>query len=99
MRAASAYGSPMSSPPSPLFDLERWLGRIRDDALLTHLTKVISFARERGLDGQVATILGEHIVEIRIEAEARRARAGEPNFFTALPSVRETEAKTPSDAE
>ena len=49
----------------------------------------ITAARERGLDDALIELLGETLREIKIEEEARKAAAGKPSLFEALPSVLE----------
>ncbi len=67
--------------------LEQRLGRLNDAALLQLLDAAIAFARARGLETQLADIMGENLAEMRLEAEARKAAAGAASLFHALPSV------------
>lgn len=71
------------------------LGRLRDLDLLHLIDRAVTLARERGLDDDLRTYLGEALQEMQIEQEARKAARGEPNMFAALPTVREAERGAP----
>lgn len=75
-----------SRPPHPAAADIRLLN---DARLLEHLQFALAIVRARGLDADVRQILGEELLDLQLEAEGRRAAAGEPNMFAALPSVRE----------
>lgn len=72
------------------------LSRLNDAALLAHLQYVLAIARARGLDADLRDILGEELLDMRIETEARRFAAGEPSMFFELPSVRAAAGELPS---
>ncbi len=61
--------------------------RLRDEALLDHIDAAIDAAEQRGLDQDLIGRLGERVRNLMIEREARKAAAGAPSLFEALPSV------------
>src|SRR5690606_38238013 len=49
--------------------------------------QAIDAAEEQGLEAEVTELLGERLRQIMIQREGRKAAAGVPSLFEALPSV------------
>lgn len=83
-------GQPSDSQPARSASAPRInFDRFDDDALLALIGDAIGAADARGLQEGLIEALGECLRQLMIEREGRKAAAGKPSLFEALPSVLE----------